>query len=55
MRQLSTEIRIIKNHLISKYGTLNKSELQSKYDETTKLTYNTSDSIDDMSNAVKNL
>ena len=35
--QLPADIRIIKNHLFNTYGKINESELQTKYDETTKL------------------
>ena len=37
------------------YGKINESELKIKYDETTKLTYNISDPVDDILNTVENL
>ena len=52
IRQLPADIRIIKNHLFSMYRKINESGLQKRYDETTKLSYNISDPIDDIYNAV---
>ena len=53
--QLPADIRLIKNHQFDTYGKINESELQEKYDETTKLAYNISYPIDDIFNAVKDL
>ena len=53
--QFLVDIRTIKNHLFDKYGKINESELRLKHDETTKLTYNISDPVNDILNAVKDL
>ena len=37
------------------YGEINEAELETKYDETTKLSYNICDPIDDIYDAVKDL
>ena len=44
-----------KTHLFDTYGKINENEIQTKYDETTKLTYNVSDPIDDIFNPVEDL
>ena len=53
--QLPGDIRLLKNHLFSTYGKINEQELQTKYDETIKLSYSVSDPIDDIFNAVEDL
>ena len=53
--QLHTDIRLLKIYLFDTYGKMNENELQEKYDETTKLTYDVSDPIDDIFNSVKDL
>ena len=49
------DIRLLKTHLFDTYCRINENELQTKYDETTKLTYNVSDRIDDIFNSVEDL
>ena len=53
--QLPADIRVIKNHLFGAYGRINESELQAKYDETTRLSYDISHPIDDIYNAIEDL
>ena len=53
--KLPADIRLLKTHLFNTYGRINENELQTKYDETTKLTYNVSDPIDDIFNSVEDL
>ena len=53
--QLPGDIRLLKDHLFSTYGKINEQELQTKYDETTKMSYSVSDPIDDIFNAVEDL
>jgi len=53
--QLPGDIRLVKTHLFSTYGKINEQELQTKYDETTKMSYHVSDPIDDIYNAVEDL
>ena len=53
--QLPVDIRLLKTHLFDAYGKINENELQTKYNKTTKLTYNVSDPIDDIFNSVKYL
>ena len=48
--KLPVDIRLLKTHMFDTYGKFNEKELQTKYDETTKLTYNVSDPIDDIFN-----
>ena len=51
--QLPGDICLLKDHLFSTYGKINEQEFQTKYDETTKMTYSVSDPIDDIFNAVE--
>ena len=53
--QLPADIYIINNHLFDTCAKINESELQLKYDETTKLTFNISYPVDNILNAVKEL
>ena len=53
--QLPADIWLLKIHLFDTYGKINENELQTKYDETTKLAYNVSDPIDDIFNSVEDL
>ena len=53
--QLPADIRLLKTHLFNTYGRFNENKLQTKYDKTTKLTYNASDPIDDIFNSVEDL
>ena len=53
--QLPGDIRLLTNHLFSTYGKINEQELQTKYDETTKMSYSVSEPIDDIFNAVEDL
>ena len=53
--QLPTDIRVIMNHLFTTYGAITEHELQEKYDETLKITYNVTEPIDEIFNAVKDL
>ena len=53
--QLPGDIRLIKTHLFTTYGKINEQELQTKYDDTTKMSYSVSDPIDDIFNAVEDL
>ena len=53
--QLPGDIRVLKNHLFNTYGKINENELQEKYDSTLKMSYNISDPIDDIFNAVEDL
>ena len=50
--QLPADIRLLKNYLFDTNGKINEHELQEKYNETTKFTYNLSAPIDDAFNAV---
>ena len=50
--KLPAYIWLLKNHLIDTYGKINENELQTKYDVTTKLTYDVSKPIDDVFNVV---
>ena len=49
------EIRLLKIHLFDTYGRINENELQTKYYETTKLTYDVSYPIYDIFNSVEDL
>ena len=53
--QLPGDIRVLKNHLFNTYGKINENELQEKYDSTLKMSYNISDPINDIFNAVEDL
>ena len=53
--QLPAYIWLLKIHLFDTYGRINKNELQTKYDEKTKLAYNLKDPIDDIFNSVEDL
>ena len=53
--QLPADIRLVINHLFDTYGKISETELQTKYDETIKLTYQVSDPIDVIFNAVEDL
>ena len=53
--QLPADIRLVMNHLFDTYGKISETELQTKYDETIKLTYQVSDPIDVIFNAVEDL
>ena len=53
--QLPVDIRILKILMFDTYGRINENEIQTKYDETTKLAYNVSDPIDNIFNSVKDL
>ena len=46
---------LLKIHMFDTYGRTNENELQTNYDETTKLAYNVSDPIDDIFNSVEDL
>ena len=48
-------MRILKNHLFDTYGKINENKLQEKYDTTLKISYNISDPIDYIFNAVEDL
>ena len=48
-------IRLVTNHLFFTYGKIDGQELQTKYDETTDMSYSVSEPIDDISNAVEDL
>ena len=51
--QLPADIRVIKNHLFGAYRRINESELQAKYDETTRLSYDISHPIEGIYNAIE--
>ena len=51
--QLPADIRLLKIHLFDTYVRIIENELQTKYDETTKLAYNVSDPIDDIFNSLE--
>ena len=53
--QFPADIWLLKTHLFDTYGRINENELKTKYDKTTKLTYNVSEPIDDIFNSVKDL
>ena len=53
--KLPADIGPLKTHLLDTYGKINENELQTKYDETTKLAYNVSDPIDEIFNSVEDL
>ena len=53
--QFTADIRLLKTHLFDTYGRINENELQTKYDETTKLAYNVSGPIDDIFNSVEDI
>ena len=53
--QLPSDIRLLMNHLFNTYGNINEAELQEKHDATTKLTYDVSEPIDVIFNAVEDL
>ena len=53
--QLPADIRLIMTHLFTTYGKITEHELQEKYDETLKLTYDVSEPIDTIFNAVEDL
>ena len=53
--QFPGDIRLVKNYLFDTYGKINEQELQTKYDDTTKLHHNVSYPIDDIFNTVEDL
>ena len=53
--QLLANIRLIMTHLFITYSKIKEQKLQEKYDETLKITYNGSEPINDIFNAVKDL
>ena len=53
--QLPGDIRLIMTHLFTTYGKITEHELQEKYDETLKLTYDVNEPIDIIFNAVEDL
>ena len=53
--QLPSDIRIIITHLFMAYGKINELELQTKYEDTIKMGYNTTDPMDDIYNVVEDL
>ena len=53
--QLPSDIQLLKDHLFNTYRKINENELQAKYDKTTQLSYNISDPIDYIFNAVEDL
>ena len=53
--QLPGDIRLVTNHLFNTYGKINEQELQEKHDTTLKITYDVSEPIDIIFNAVEDL
>ena len=53
--QLQANINILMTHLFKAYGKVNEQELQTKHNETTKMVYNITNPINDISNAVGDL
>ena len=53
--QLPADIRIIKEHLFNTYGKINETESHDNHDTTAKLTYDVSEPINTIFNAVEDL
>ena len=47
--KLPPDIHMVKNHMFDTYSKINKNELQTKYNEITRITYNVSNAIDEIS------
>ena len=53
--QLPGDIRLLMNHLFNTYGNINEAKLQEKHDNMARLTYDVSEPIDIIFNAIEDL